>query len=227
MGAIKKDTKIPLHFVQQEGDPEMRQISLQIEREPEDYGMRGPSLFSEKVPGFDITFGYLIEFFHKICINFPDTFWKDHIFKKYGKRDFPPFWVMTKANRKIMRKRISQIVPTHEMKQLKDPSTEALKGDEWVDWIVTTSLEAISGLLDPRISKIWIDCRQGIMIYLQASTTGAERLKAQTCLKRAGKEMEKVLTFAKGYGDANYHDDFVSPSSNCRSRSSNYDDWSN
>jgi len=36
--------------------------------EPEDYGMRGPSLFSEKVPGFDITFGYLIEFFHKICI---------------------------------------------------------------------------------------------------------------------------------------------------------------
>lgn len=48
MGAIKKDTKIPLHFVQQEGDPEMRQISLQIEREPEDYGMRGPSLFFRK-----------------------------------------------------------------------------------------------------------------------------------------------------------------------------------
>jgi len=35
---------------------------------------------------------------------------------------------MTNENRKIMAERISKMVPTHEMKKLKDPSKSSLKG---------------------------------------------------------------------------------------------------
>jgi hypothetical protein len=45
-----------------------------------EFGIRGPSLFALALPDFDVCYGELIEFFHKLQIVVPSTFWKDHIF---------------------------------------------------------------------------------------------------------------------------------------------------
>ena len=58
----------------------------------------------------------------------PKTFWRKYVFKNYGEKEIPQFYTMTKANRKIMKKRICSMKPTHEQKKFKDPSVSKLKG---------------------------------------------------------------------------------------------------
>ena len=65
--------------------------------------------------------------------------------------------------------------------------------DEWVDWMITTSVVAVDGLLDPVILNIWKKCREGIMIHIQTEVlTPENRAKAKVLLYEAGQEMEEA-----------------------------------
>lgn len=100
---------------------------------------------------------------------------------------------MIKANRNVMRIRLSKITPVHGMKKLKDLSKGSLRGDEMIDWMITASIEICEGLMDPLILRIWAKSREGIMVHLQHDTvTPAARLKAKQLFREAGEEMEQV-----------------------------------
>jgi len=50
---------------------EMRAISMQVASnltDPKDHGIRAPSIIALKIPGFDITYGWVFEYFHKLCL---------------------------------------------------------------------------------------------------------------------------------------------------------------
>jgi len=36
--------------------------------DPKDHGIRAPNIIALKIPGFDITYGWVFEYFHKLCI---------------------------------------------------------------------------------------------------------------------------------------------------------------
>jgi len=93
-----------------------------------------------------------------------------------------------------MSSRLEKITPVHGMKKLKDPSRSSLKGDEWLDWIITSSIPATEGLVDPNIFRIWKLCRKGIMLHLQSDVIINEtRNSAKKCFIEAAKLMEEFM----------------------------------
>jgi len=116
---------------------------------PQDCGLKSPSIFAREIANFDVTYGYILEFMHKICVValsffngkegnptlelktnkvIPTTFWKKLIFQSYKNGEMIGDWVMTKENRRIMGARIKKIKGIQKMKRLRDPSCEKMKG---------------------------------------------------------------------------------------------------
>jgi len=173
---------------------EMRQISIQVangEANGTEYGIKQASVFAKMLPNFDIVYGFLIEFLHKIFIVFPRIFWKEHILRPYKSTDQIEFYQMPNDRRKIFHQRIKSIRTPHDMKQLKDPNSESLRADEWLDFIITASIEAADGLVEPRMMRIWKLIRAGIIIYLNALTDETRRM-AIIYFQEAGKLLEEL-----------------------------------
>lgn len=104
----------------------------------QDCGLKSPSIIAEKIPDFDITYGYMLEYFHKLLVVVPSTFWKDHVFQSPPKEGSTPIWIMKPKEIKIMRERIKTMTPTHDMKNFKDPSKKKLKGSSFsCPWVRT------------------------------------------------------------------------------------------
>jgi len=68
--------------------------------------------------------------------------------------------------------------------------------DEWLDFIITASIEAADGLVEPRMMRIWKLIRAGIIIYLNALTDETRRM-AIIYFQEAGKLLEEVPFFPK------------------------------
>jgi len=45
-----------------------KKLKTEIKLDPKEHGIRGPSVFAQELPQFDIVNGFLIEYLHKICI---------------------------------------------------------------------------------------------------------------------------------------------------------------
>lgn len=66
-------------------------------------------------------------------------------------------------------------------------------GDEMLDWIITVSVEATEGLLNPLILAIWKNYRKGVIVHLQSNKVSENmRIEAKECFKKAAIEAEKV-----------------------------------
>lgn len=101
---------------------------------------------------------------------------------------------MSNENRKIMRSNIAKMVPVHGMKRFKDPSKSSLKADEWLDWIVTVSVEATAGLIDDRVLEIWIKLREAMIIYIGFEPMNLQRRnKAKQLLKEVAIAVERNM----------------------------------
>ena len=69
-----------------------------------------------------------------------------------------------------------------------------MKADEWIDWMVTASIEAVDGLLDATMMKIWQNFRKGIMIYLTELTLES-REEAKLAFKEGAIQLEEVKIY--------------------------------
>ena len=171
-----------------------RGISLQVERgevEPSEHGIRGPSVFARNFPDFDVCYGELIEFFHKLQIVTPSTFWKDHVFAAVPDEGPLPPWIMSRQNRAQLSQRIAAVRATHDLGvKPKDPSSERMKAKDWDVFIVTCSPLA-QDLLPQVIFDIWNSFRSGYMIHLHSATvTPAQREEAALEWRRFAQQAE-------------------------------------
>jgi len=166
------------------------------------HGIGEPSRIALNLPNFNIVDGWIIEYFHKFLHNFPETFF-GQVFQEYKKNDVLEIWVMEKKNRLIFQKRILAMIPTHDMgKKLKDPWKNKMKAEDWMNFIVTASVEALDGLVDDRVLSIWKNFQKGFNIHTQRKLiTPEDRNDAKTALFQVGvgcEEItwEKMLTLA-------------------------------
>jgi len=110
---------------------------------------------------------------------------------------------MEKRNRVPFQKRTNSMIPTHDMgKKLKDPWKNKMKAEDWMNFIVTASVEALEGLIDDRVLAIWKNFRKGFMIHTQKKViTPEDRNEAKCAFFQVGVgceqlKWEKMMTLA-------------------------------
>jgi len=178
-------------------DQWVRDISQRVaqgELVASEYGIGPPSCISKMIKDFDTVKAVMIEFFHKLCLVTPSTFWKHHVFQSYKSGEARGVWVMTNSNRTDFSRRISSVTPTHDLgRKPKDPINKKMKAADWDIFVVTTSLLA-EGLIDNDIFDIWLHYRKGYMIHVhQTQINPAKRVEAASAFKTFGTECEKKM----------------------------------
>jgi len=64
--------------------------------------------------------------------------------------------------------------------------------DEWIDWILTTSIEASEGLVADFVLQIWSRLREASVVLLFSSDLSKDRGKIRALLRDAAILAEKV-----------------------------------